>query len=61
MPDWRGNYDRCRRNQDALQVPKNTREATRRLRTAALIREIARNSELFDGADVYFDFSPPAI
>lgn len=56
------------RNQEALQALEKIHGATGRLQTVVLTSDAVRNTELFreaagkpDGADAYFDFSPPAI
>ncbi|KAJ5157728.1 uncharacterized protein N7482_008828 [Penicillium canariense] len=56
------------RNQNALQALERIHGVTGRLRTVVLTSETTRNTELFreaagrpDGADAYFDFSPPAV
>jgi threonine dehydrogenase-like Zn-dependent dehydrogenase len=56
------------RNRDALDALETIHASTGRLRIVALTDDVSSNAEAFktaagkpDGADVYIDFSPPAI
>lgn len=56
------------RNTSALQTLETIHASTGRLKTVVVTEDSARNTELFksaagtrDGADVYIDFSPPAV